>query len=160
MVREGDKAPDVTAQMATGGEEFEEFSLSTALEDGPVVLAFYPLAFSSVCTSQVSDIQENYYEQLRDLGAQVYGVSIDSQFVQAKFREDEDLSYPLVSDFNREIVEAFDLDQDALGMEGISQRAVFVIDQDGTVVYADVLEDGSQIPDMEPVVDAVAALQG
>jgi peroxiredoxin len=158
MVREGDSAPNVTATMATGGDEFEEFSLEDALRDGPVVLAFFPLAYSSVCTSQVCDIQDNYYDHLRELDAQVYGVSVDSPYVLERFREEEGLSYPLVSDFNREIVEAFGVATDSLGFENLAQRAVFVVDREGTVVYADVLEDGSQIPDMAPVEDALASL--
>mgnify|MGYP006305221559 CR=1 FL=1 len=143
--------------MATGGEEFEEFSLEAALGDGPVVLAFFPLAYSSVCTSQVCDIQDNYYDHLRELDAQVFGVSIDSPFVLERFRDDEGLSYPLVSDFNREVVEAFEVATDSLGYEDVAKRAVFVVDTDRRVAYADVLEDGSQVPDMDPVEDALAS---
>jgi peroxiredoxin len=151
MVREGDTAPDVSAKMATDSEELESFSLAEAVADGPVVLAFFPLAFSSVCTTQVADIQTNHYDALVDLDANVYGVSVDSPFTLSEFREEEGLTFPLVSDFNREIVEAFDLATDAVGYEDVAQRAVFVIDEDQTVVYADVLEDGSEIPEMKPV---------
>lgn len=159
MIRQGDDVPDVTAQAATGSDEHADFSLHAALDEGPVVLAFFPLAFSSVCTTQVRDVQENWYDDLRQLDAQVYGVSVDSPFALGEFHEAEELSYPLVSDFNREIVDVFALSTDVVGFEGVAQRAVFVIDQDGTVAYADVLDDASEIPDMEPVREAIAGLQ-
>jgi peroxiredoxin len=158
MLREGDTAPDVHAKMATDSEDLESFSLAEAVADGPVVLAFFPLAFSSVCTTQVADIQANHYDELVELDANVYGVSVDSGFVLREFHQKEDLSFPLVSDFNREIVEAFDIETDSVGYEGVANRAVFVIDEDRTVVYADVLEDGSEIPDMEPVQAALESL--
>jgi peroxiredoxin len=158
MIRTGDDVPDVTAQAATDGDEHAEFSLHGALAEGPVVLAFFPLAFSSVCTTQVRDVQENWYDDLRQLDAQVYGVSVDSPFALDEFRDEEELSYPLVSDFNREIVDAFALSTDVVGFEAVARRAVFVVDQDGTVTYADVLDDASEIPDMEPVREAVAEL--
>jgi peroxiredoxin len=158
MIRQGDDVPDVTAQAATGGDEHADFSLQGALDEGPVVLAFFPLAFSSVCTTQVRNIQENWYDDLRELDAQVYGVSVDSPFALAEFHESEGLSYPLVSDFNREIVETFALSTDVVGFEDVARRAAFVIDQEGTVVYADVLDDASETPDMEPVREAVAEL--
>jgi peroxiredoxin len=63
-----------------------------------------------------------------------------------------------VSDFNREIVETFALSTDVVGFEDVARRAAFVIDQEGTVVYADVLDDASETPDMEPVREAVAEL--
>lgn len=144
--------------MTTGGEDLETFTLSTAVADGPIVLAFFPLAFSSVCTTQVADIQANHYDALTALDASVYGVSVDSPFTLREFHADEGLSFPLVSDFNRDIVEAFDLVTDAVGLEDVAKRAVFVVDEDRTVVYADVLEDGSEIPDMAPVQTALEAL--
>ncbi|MHB9287918.1 redoxin domain-containing protein [Halobacteriales archaeon Cl-PHB] len=158
MTRDGDTAPEFTLPMVTPDGEQSEFTLSEALDDGPVVLAFFPLAFSSVCTTQVADIQENWHDELRDLDASVYGVSVDSPFALAEFAEQEGLSYPLLSDFEREVVEAYDMKTDVAGLEGVARRGVFLVDADGTVAYADVLEDASEIPEMAPVRDALAAL--
>ncbi|NHN42829.1 redoxin domain-containing protein [Halorubellus sp. JP-L1] len=159
MLHEGDTVPDVTAKVTAGDDGHETFSPADAVTDGPVMLAFFPLAFSSICTTQVEDVQENHLDQLRDLDANVYGVSVDSPYALSAFHEERDLEFPLVSDFNREIIEAFGIATDAVGLEDVAQRAVFVVDEDQRVAYANVLEDGTELPTMDPAIDAVERLQ-
>lgn len=153
MVREGDEAPDFTAPLANG--EVETVTLSELLDDeAPIVLAFFPGAFTSVCSHELSTFQERI-DNLTDVGATLYGVSIDSPFSLNEFRDQLSLSFGLLSDTNRDIVAAFDVatDFDAIGVDDIAQRAVFVIDGSGTVTYAWVADD----PGMEPDYEAVEA---
>ena len=156
MVEEGDSAPDFTAPLATG-DDVETFELSAALEDGPVVLAFFPGAFTSVCSHEMSTFRDRI-DDFSEHG-QLYGVSVDSPFALNAFRDELDLNFPLISDANHELVERYDVSMDfaELGVENIAKRAVLVIDEDGTVTYAWVSDDPSVEPDYEEVADAVSA---
>jgi peroxiredoxin len=149
---ETDVAPDFTAPLANG--DIEEFSLSEELDDGPVVLAFFPGAFTSVCTTEMCTF-EDQLSNFEDVGADVYGISVDSPFTQNEFRDQNDLSFGLVSDIDKEVIDAYDvrMDFDDLGVNGVAKRAVFVVDEDGEVVYEWVSDD----PGVEPDYDDVTA---
>jgi peroxiredoxin len=149
---ETDDASDFTAPLANG--DIEEFSLSEELDDGPVVLAFFPGAFTSVCTTEMCAF-EDQLSNFEDVGADVYGISVDSPFTQNEFRDQNDLSFGLVSDIDKEVIDAYDvrMDFDDLGVNGVAKRAVFVVDEDGEVVYEWVSDD----PGVEPDYDEVAA---
>ena len=151
MVREGDDAPDFTAPLANG--DVTEFTLSDHLGDGPIVLAFFPGAFSSVCTGEMRTIDDRL-DAYDAMGATVYGVSVDSPFSLNAFREHNDLAFDFISDANREIIKKYDvsMDFDELGIREFAQRAVFVIDDEGTVTYAWIGE-----PRTEPDYDEVEA---
>jgi peroxiredoxin len=155
MVQEGDTAPDFTVPHATA-EDVDEFTLSDALGDGPVVLAFFPGAFTSVCTDEMCEFRDQLGD-FEDLDASVYGVSVDGPFAQQAFAEENDLNFPLLSDFDGEVIEAYDVVLDSLvGIYGpVAERAVFVIDGDGEVTYRWVGEDPSFMPDIEEVQAAV-----
>ena len=155
MVREGDDAPDFTVPLATG--DIDEFGLSDRLEEAPLVFAFFPGAFTSVCSDEMTAFQDRI-EEFRALGATVYGVSIDSPFALNEFRDQLGLEFDLISDSNREVVDTFDVSMDFehLGVENIAKRAVFVVDESGTVTYAWVSDD----PGREPDYDAVAQAAG
>ncbi|WP_254274182.1 redoxin domain-containing protein [Haloarcula marina] len=154
MVSVGDDAPDFTAPLANG--DVDELTLSDELGDGPVVLAFFPGAFTSVCSHEMEAFDERL-DALRDLDATVYGVSIDTPFAQNAFRDELGLDFSLVSDNDRDIVEAYDasMDFEALGVHDLAKRAVFVVDEDGVVTYAWVSDDPGVEPDYEEVVAAV-----
>jgi peroxiredoxin len=156
MVSVGDDAPEFSAPLANGG--IEEFSLSGALENGPVVLAFFPGAFTSVCTGEMRTFRDRI-ENLTAEGATLYGVSTDSPFALDEFRERNDLPFGLVSDANREAIHLYDVafDFEAVGLEDLAQRAVFVVAADGEVTYAWVSEDPGVEPDYEEVEAAAAA---
>jgi len=156
MVDKGDAAPDFTAPLANG--DVDEFTLSEALDDGPVVLAFFPGAFTSVCTGEMRTFRDRI-GNLTAEGATLYGISTDSPFALNEFREQNDLPFAFVSDANREVVDLYDVafDFDAVGLEDLAQRAVLVVNTDGEVTYAWVSDDPRVEPDYEEVEAAAAA---
>jgi peroxiredoxin len=157
MVDEGDAAPDFTAPLANG--DVTQFTLSDRLEEAPLVLAFFPGAFTGTCTHEMETFEDRLGE-FDDLGATVYGVSVDTPFALDAFREDSDLTFGMISDTNRRIVDAYDLGMDftSIGVDDVAKRAVLVIDGDGVVRYEWVAGDPSFEPDYDEVRDAVAAL--
>jgi peroxiredoxin len=153
MLSEGDETPDFTAPLSTG--DIGEFTLSEALEDGPVVLAFFPAAFTGTCTHEMSEFDE-LLGQFEDEGVQVYGVSVDSPFAQNEFREKLGLDFGLISDSNKDLIHELDIAMDFtdLGVHDIAKRAVYVVEQDGTVSYAWVSDDPGVEPDYDEVLEA------
>ena len=157
MVSEGDHAPDFTAPLANG--DVDEVTLSEAVEDGPVVLAFFPGAFTSVCSHEMEAFDDRLGE-IADAGATLYGVSIDTPFAQNAFRDELGLDFDLVSDSERDIVDDYGIAMDfaALGVHNLAKRAVFVVDADREVTYAWVSDDPGVEPDYDEVLSAVRAL--
>lgn len=120
-----------------------------------VVLVFFPLAFSSVCVAEMK-ILSGSWGRWSDLGARVFGISVDSPFVTERFRQVENVPFPLLSDFNREVSSLYGvLYEEFFGLKGVAKRAVFVIDRSGTVVYDWITEDADVEPDYEDVEAAV-----
>lgn len=116
-----------------------------------VVLLFFPLAFTSVCTAELCGVRDNLknYEQLN---AQPLGISVDSMFTLGKFKEEQNLNFPLLSDFNKEVSTSYGaLYEDFFGMKGVSKRAAFVIDKQGVIQYAEVLENAGEQPNFEAI---------
>lgn len=156
MPATGDTAPDFTAPLATG--DIEEFTLSDRLADeAPIVLAFFPGAFTSVCTTEMCAFQDRL-ASFNDLDASVYGVSRDSPFTLNEFREQNDLEFGLISDYNKEIIDEYDVAMDFadLGVHGVAKRSVFVVDGDGQITYSWVSDDPGVEPDYDEVEQAVA----
>ena len=152
MVDTGDDAPDFTAPLANG--DIESFTLSEELDDAPLVLAFFPGAFTSVCTSEMCTFCDEL-SAFEDIGASVYGISVDSPFTLNEFRDQNDLNFGLLSDIDKEVIDAYDVSMDFadLGVRGVAKRAVFVVDGDGEVSSRWVSDD----PGVEPDYDEVAA---
>jgi len=157
MSEKGTTAPTFTATVGTS--DHEQFDLDDALGDGPVVLAFFPGAFTPPCANEMVSLQDHLTE-FRDAGATVFGVSADSPFSQGAFREEHGLEFDLISDMNGEAIEAYDLEIDIpeLGLHGIANRAVFVLDGDGAVTYEWIAEDPTNEPNYTEILDAVAAV--
>jgi peroxiredoxin len=155
MVSVGDDAPDFTAPLANGS--IDSFTLSDRLAEAPLVLAFFPAAFTPTCTAEMCTFRDRLSEFER-IDATVYGVSIDTPFTLNEFRDRNDLNFGLVGDSNREAVDAYDvsMDFDAYGVDRVAKRAVFVIDRDGVVTYAWVSDDPGAEPDYDAVADAAA----
>ena len=149
------KAPDFTLQNTEG----QEISLSDFEGNKNVVLLFFPLAFSSTCTKELCTTRDNM--KLYDsLDAQVIGISIDSFFTLKEFKKSENLNFTLLSDFNREVSKAYDvLNNDFYGMKGVSMRASFVIDKQGTVKNKEVLDDASKLPAFKAIQDTLTELR-
>ena len=151
MVSEGDKAPAFTAPVANG--DVGDFELSSALEDeAPIVLAFFPGAFTSVCSHEMNTFQDRLAE-FTETGATLSGVSVDSPFALNEFREKLGLEFDLISDANHELIEKYDVKTsfEQFGIDKLAQRAVFVIDGSGTVTYAWVGENAGVEPDYDEV---------
>ena len=147
----GQPAPQFTLVSS----EKKEVSLSD-FKGKKVVLHFFPFAFTSVCTAQLCTMRDNfgYYD---GLNAQVLGISVDSPFTLAKFKEENNYQFPLLSDFNKTASAAYGAlyEEFAFGLRGVSKRAAFVIDEDQNVVYAEVLESAGDLPDFAAIAAAV-----
>jgi len=156
MVSEGDSAPVFTATVGTS--DHEPFDLTDHLGDGPVVLAFFPGAFTPPCSNEMVALQ-GHLDDFEAAGGTLLGISADSPFSQGAFREEHGIEFDLVSDMAGEAIRAYDLEMDIeeLGLYDIANRAVFVIDDDGIVTYHWVADDPTNEPDYEAVLDAVKA---
>jgi len=154
MVSEGDTAPTFTATVGTS--DHEDFQLDDHLGDGAVVLAFFPGAFTPPCTNEMVALQD-HLDDFEDAGATVLGVSADSPFSQGAFREEHGIEFDLVSDMDGDAIRAYGLETEVpdLGLYGIANRAVFVLDDEGTVTYAWVADEPANEPDYEELLDAV-----
>jgi peroxiredoxin len=155
-IRQGDKA--IGFQLPSKPGETVDVGRSIGRE--PVVLLFFPLAFSPVCTDEMCRMRDDW-KRWEKLGAKVFGISVDSPFVVAKFREEMKIPFPILSDFNKEVAARYGaLHEELLGLKGVAKRAVFVIDSDGTVAYSWVSDDPKQMPDFEEVRSALTAKAG
>jgi peroxiredoxin len=154
MLEPGDTAPTFTATRGTS--DHESFTLEDHLGDGPVVLAFFPGAFTPPCTNEMVALQKHLAE-FQNAGATVFGVSADSPFSQGAFREEHGIGFDLVSDMDGDVIRTYDLEIDIedLGLHGIANRAVFVLDADGTVTYSWVADDPTNEPDYDELLNAV-----
>jgi len=154
MPETGDTAPTFSATLGTS--DHESFALEDRLGDGPVVLAFFPGAFTPPCTNEMVALQERL-DDFRDAGATVLGVSADSPFSQGAFREEHGIEFDLVSDMSGDAIRAYDLEIDIedLGLHGIANRSVFVLDDDGVITYSWIADDPTNEPDYDDLLDAV-----
>ncbi|MFB6163336.1 MAG: redoxin domain-containing protein [Halococcoides sp.] len=153
MARTGDAAPDFSAPLANG--DIESFVLSDRLADeAPIVLAFFPGAFTSVCSHELNELQARL-DEFEDAGATLYGLSVDSPFALNAFRDDLGVAFGLLSDNESEIVKDYDaaMDFDDLGVYNVAKRSVFVIDASGEITYDWVSDD----PEVEPDYDELVA---
>lgn len=127
----------------------------------PVVLLFFPLAFTGVCTAELCNVRDNI-ATYNATNAQVYGISVDSLFTLDKFKKEQNLNSPLLSDFNKEASTAFDVLYEtfpAFGMHGVSKRAAFVIDAEGIVQYAEICATPGDLPNFEAIQATLASLK-
>jgi len=149
----GSKAPDFTLM----NENREPVTLSSQ-KGHPVVLAFFPAAFSGVCTKELCTFRDSM-AKLNNAKAQVYGISVDTFFTLAAFKKDQNLNFPLLSDFNKDVIQAYGaFNPDMIGLKGIAKRATFVIDKDGVVRHAEVLDDARNEPNYDKVFDTLKTL--
>jgi peroxiredoxin len=150
----GDNAPDATVYIRPR----EPVQLSS-YRGRPVVLMFFPLAFSGVCTKEMCSVAEDY-SAYQNLGAEVIGISVDSPYVNTRFAESCNATFPIVSDFNREAIKAFDVVRaDLGGLKDVAERAVFVIDRNGKIGYAWQGMHPGIFPPLEEVKAAVERLR-
>ncbi len=151
----GEKAPDITLF------DTDKNSVSLSDEHGKnVVILFFPLAFTGVCTAELCSVRDNI-ASYNNTNAQVYGISVDSLFSLGKFKAEQNLNFPLLSDFNKEAAKAFGVLYEtfpAFEMQGVSKRAAFVIDKEGVIRYAEVCPTPGDLPDFEAIQEILKSL--
>jgi peroxiredoxin len=151
----GSKAPDFTLP----NQDRQPVALRDELRKGNVVLAFFPAAFSSVCTKELCTLRDQLGPLNHLAKAQVMGISVDTPFALKAFANEQKLSFPLLSDFNKDVIRAYEVfNPDMIGLKGIARRAVFVLDREGTVRYREVLDDARNEPNYEKLNGALAGL--
>jgi len=149
----GSKAPDFTLT----NQDRQPVKLSEQ-RGAPVVLAFFPAAFSSVCTKELCTFRDQM-ARLNQAHAKVYGISVDTFFTLKAFQEAQGLTFPLLSDFNKEAIRDYGVfNEEMIGLKGIAKRAVFVIDKEGVVRHREVLDDARNEPNYDAVFKALASL--
>ncbi|AYL97270.1 redoxin domain-containing protein [Mucilaginibacter celer] len=121
-----------------------------------VVIHFFPLAFTGVCTTQLCTMRDSfgYYD---GLNATILGISVDSPFTLAKFKAENNYQFDLLSDFNKEVSAAYGAiyEQFVMGLKGVAKRAAFVIDEQQQIIYAEVLEDAGKLPNFDAIAEIV-----
>ena len=126
-----------------------------------VLLLFFPLAFTSVCTAELCSMRDNLtiYE---GFSARIFGISVDSLYTLKKFKEEQHLNFPLLSDFNKEVSTLYGCLYSTFGygMKGVSKRSAFLIDRQGMVQYAEVLENAGEQPDFKVIQVKLRELNG
>jgi peroxiredoxin len=150
----GQIAPDFTLYDSTK----KPVTLSE-LKGQNVLLLFFPLAFTSTCTKELCSIRDNI-SSYNNANARVLGISVDSLHTLAKFKEEQQLNFTLLSDFNKDVSTTYGSLYEMFGynMKGVSKRSAFVIDKEGIIRYAEVLENASDIPQFALIQEALMKL--
>jgi peroxiredoxin len=152
-VSTGDIAPRFALPAAPG----EIVDVGARIGERPIVLLFFPLAFSSVCTEEMCAVRDDW-DRWKELDAEVFGISVDSPFVTRRFRQELGLPFPLLSDFNHDVSAAYGvLYEEYYGLRGVARRAAFVVGTDGRIAYAWVGERDDVLPDFDAVRRVVSA---
>ena len=155
-VEPGTEAPDFKLY----DDETEAFRLSDYKDDKNVVLLFFPGAFTSVCTTELNQVNHDLGNFGHD--TEVVGISTDSPFVLAEFKKVHNFAFPLLSDHDAEVSAAYgakyDGDFTPMNLDRISKRAAFVIDKEGTVRYAEVLDNAGEMPNFVELKSVLASL--
>ncbi len=151
----GDKAPAIS--LYSSDRELVHLS---DYKGRNVLLLFFPFAFTSTCTQQLCSTRDDM-DVFNSLNAEIFGISVDSLHSLAKYKEVYDLNFTMLSDFNKVTIRAYDAvyEDYKYGMHGVGKRAAFVIDGEGIIRYAEVLEDSGNIPDYEAIKNAIRTLQ-
>lgn len=150
----GKKAPSIKLQNGN----FEFINIEDYKGKRNIVVLFYPLAFSSVCTEELCSIRDNM-KIYNSLDAEVIAISVDSLFVQKAFKNAQNLNFHLLSDFNKEVSKSYNaFYEDYFGMLGVSKRSAFVIDKEGVVRYEEIRDRDDIIPDFNEIQNVLAEL--
>jgi len=149
------------------GQQAPEFTLYNS-ENAPVSLSdykgkkliihFFPLAFTGTCTVQLCTLRDSFGDyEAQD--AAILTISVDSPFVLARYKAEQNLPFPLLSDFNKEVSQAFGAyyEEFILGLKGVSKRAAFVLDENQQIIYAEVLESAGDLPNFDAIQQLINA---
>lgn len=158
----------------TVGQNAPDFALKTKTPEGAatitlsdykgknVVLLFFPMAFTGVCTNELCSVSGGL-ELYSSLNAQVFGISVDSPFTLEVFAQKNTIAFPLLSDFNKEVSKSYGALYGTFvpgvwDLQGVSKRSAFVIDKDGVVQYAEVLENAGELPNFSKIEETLKSL--
>ena len=152
-IETGQKAPDFSLY----DSEKKKVTL-TDFRGKNVVLLFFPFAFTSVCTKELCSVRDNIGDYAK-LNAEVFGISVDSHYTLARYKEDQNINFSLLSDFNKEVSAAYGTlyEKFGLDMRGVSKRSAFVIDKDGVIRYAEILQNAAETPNFENIQATLAS---
>ncbi|CAF3685480.1 unnamed protein product [Adineta steineri] len=149
----GDHAPDFNLYNTAHAQ----ISLNDLIHKSNVVILFFPLAFTDVCTNELCSIRDNI-NKYNQLNAHIIGISVDSMFALNKFKEEKQLQFDLLSDFNKDVARKFHVlyeEFPLFNMKGVTKRAAFVIDRKGIIQHIDILDDPGKIPDFHAIEHAL-----
>jgi glutaredoxin-dependent peroxiredoxin len=156
-IKVSQQAPD----FSLFNSEMKEVKLSNFKNEKNVLLLFFPVAFTSVCTKELCAVRDDI-AKYSNTNAQVLGISVDSVFTLAKFKEEQGYNFPLLSDFNKEASTAYGSIYNSftdMNMKGVSKRSAFIIDKEGIVQYAEVLESAGDVPNFEAINEKLESLR-
>jgi len=150
----GAKAPDFTLP----NQDREPVTLSDQLKNGPVVLAFFPAAYSGTCQKEMCTFRDSA-SALNKLNATVLGISVDTFFALKAWGDENKLNFPLLSDFNKDVIAKYGVvNPDMIGLKNIAKRSVFVIDRGGVVRHREVLDDARNEPNYDKISQALSSM--
>ena len=154
IIKIGQPAPDFTLF----DSQKKQLTLSE-LKGHNVLLLFFPLAFTKTCTEELCHVRDNINDY-NNSDAKVFGISVDALHTLAKYKEDQQLNFTLLSDFNKDVSRLYDSIYEMFGynMKGVSKRSAFVIDKEGVVRYAEVLENAGEIPNFGAIESVLKGL--
>lgn len=153
-IQVGDQAPFFTLL----DTDRNPVSLRVLISARPIVLLFFPAAFSPTCTKEMCTVRDSAAE-LNAVSAQIVGISVDTIFALKAWRDAQGFTFPLLSDFNKEVIQAYGVVlEDLYGMRSLAKRAVFVVDTVGIVRYREVLASARELPDYARLKQALADL--
>lgn len=143
----GSVAPDFTLKSS----DKSDVSLND-YQGKNVVVLFFPLAFTGVCTAELCSVRDTK-EDYESLDAEVLAISVDSLFTLDKFKQEQGYNFPLLSDWNKDVSASYGAlyDEFVLGMRGVSKRSAFVVDKNGIIRYAEVLENAGDLPNFAAI---------
>jgi glutaredoxin-dependent peroxiredoxin len=151
----GTQAPDFTLKTKTA-EGLEDVTLSANRGQHQTVLLFFPLAFTGVCMAEMCGVRDDL-SAYDDLGAKVYGISVDSPFSLEVMAKQENINFPLVSDFNKDVANSYDvLFDELIGLRGVAKRSAFVVDKEGMITYSWSSDDPKDLPNFDEIKSALA----
>ncbi|HRO09334.1 MAG TPA: redoxin domain-containing protein [Saprospiraceae bacterium] len=150
----GDKAPSFILK----NTEKQDIALSDYAGKNVVIL-FFPLAFSGTCTTELCSVRDTQADY-DHLNAEILAISVDSLFTLGKFKSIEGYNFQLLSDWNKETALAYGAlyDEFVFGMKGVAKRSAFVVDKDGIIRYAEVLESAGDLPNFAAINETLKAL--
>lgn len=147
----GEKAKNFTLKNSEG----EDISLKSLTDKGKVLILFFPLAYTSVCTEELCNTRDNM-KLYNSLNTSVVGISVDSFFTLKEFKKSNNLNFTLLSDFNKEVATQFNSIYDEFfGMKGVAKRSAFIVNQDLVVEYSEINDDASKHPDFKAIQEAL-----